>query len=278
METPRSVHFATMSRTPEPVNRTPSPVSIGTFALLCACFVLSGIAALVYQTAWTRQFAIVFGTSELAVATVLAAYMGGLALGAWLAERFLPRVTRPVLTYALLELGIAGSAVVVVPLLLWAREPRVAGNVRRAALAARQRSRRHHSLLSGQRVRRAGPADHADGRDAADAGALRGRRRSADRPAHRHAVRDEHRGRRGRRAAHRILAAARARPSAHHLGRRGAQRRRVPARRRAVAHASRLQSPRRDTSSMHHAAPRAAAASHGLTRSGNFPAPHGCCR
>ena len=43
---------------------------------------LSGVAALVYQTAWTRQFAIVFGTSELAVATVLAAYMGGLALGA----------------------------------------------------------------------------------------------------------------------------------------------------------------------------------------------------
>src|SRR6186713_635751 len=118
METPRSVHFATMSLTPETVNRTASPVPIGTFVLLCACFVLSGIAALVYQTAWTRQFAIVFGTSELAVATVLAAYMGGLALGALLAERFLPRVTRPVLTYALLELGIAGSAVIVVPLLL----------------------------------------------------------------------------------------------------------------------------------------------------------------
>ena len=76
-------------------------VSTGTLALLCACFLLSGIAALVYQTAWTRQFAIVFGTSELAVATVLAAYMGGLALGALLAERFLPRVNRPVLTYAL---------------------------------------------------------------------------------------------------------------------------------------------------------------------------------
>lgn len=109
-----------MSRTPETVNHTSPRVSIGTFALLCTCFVLSGIAALVYQTAWTRQFAIVFGTSELAVATVLAAYMGGLALGALLAERFLPRVTRPVLTYALLEIGIAVSAVFIVPLLLWA--------------------------------------------------------------------------------------------------------------------------------------------------------------
>ena len=94
-----------MSPRPAPVNRnTASPA---TLALLCACFALSGVAALVYQTAWTRQFAIVFGTSELAVATVLAAYMGGLALGALLAERFLPRVTRPVITYALLELGIA---------------------------------------------------------------------------------------------------------------------------------------------------------------------------
>ena len=94
-----------MSPSPEAVNH---PRATGaTLLLLCACFLLSGIAALIYQTAWTRQFAIVFGTSELAVATVLAAYMGGLALGAWLAERFLPRVTRPVLTYALLELGIA---------------------------------------------------------------------------------------------------------------------------------------------------------------------------
>ena len=52
-----------------------------TFALLLVCFVLSGFAALVYQTAWTREFAFVFGTSELAIAVVLAAYMAGLALG-----------------------------------------------------------------------------------------------------------------------------------------------------------------------------------------------------
>ena len=37
-----------------------------------ACFILSGFAALLYQTAWMRQFSLVFGTSELAVAAVLA--------------------------------------------------------------------------------------------------------------------------------------------------------------------------------------------------------------
>jgi spermidine synthase len=85
------------------------------------CFALSGFAALLYQTAWTRQFSLVFGTSELAVATVLAAYMGGLALGARTVERFLDRIRRPVLAYGILEFGV-GIAALAVPLLLLAAE------------------------------------------------------------------------------------------------------------------------------------------------------------
>lgn len=77
------------------------------------CFLLSGFAALLYQTAWTRAFAFVFGTSELAVATVLAAYMGGLAAGSWVAGRCAHRVRRPVLVYGLLEGGIAAAALAV---------------------------------------------------------------------------------------------------------------------------------------------------------------------
>ncbi len=79
-------------------------------ALLLACFFLSGFAALLYQTAWTRELSFVFGTSELAVAAVLAAYMGGLALGAAAAARYAARLRRPVLAYGVLELGIAVSA------------------------------------------------------------------------------------------------------------------------------------------------------------------------
>ena len=86
-----------------------------------ACFFLSGFAALLYQTAWLRQFSLVFGTSELAVATVLAAYMGGLALGSAVAGRYAGRVTRPVLVYGILEAGIALSALAVPLLLLAAR-------------------------------------------------------------------------------------------------------------------------------------------------------------
>jgi spermidine synthase len=83
------------------------------FAAVLACFVLSGFAALLFQTVWTRTFSFVFGTSELAVATVLAAYMGGLAAGSAVAARFAGRVRRPVWVYGALELAIALSALAV---------------------------------------------------------------------------------------------------------------------------------------------------------------------
>jgi len=83
------------------------------FSLLLVCFFVSGFAALLYQTAWTREFAFLFGTSELAVVAVLAAYMGGLALGAAAAARFVGRLRRPVLAYGVMELGIAICALFV---------------------------------------------------------------------------------------------------------------------------------------------------------------------
>lgn len=81
------------------------------------CFLLSGFAALLYQTAWMRQFSVVFGTSELAVAIVLSSYMAGLALGAILAGRFVHRISRPVLVYGVLE-GIIALSALSVPYLL----------------------------------------------------------------------------------------------------------------------------------------------------------------
>jgi spermidine synthase len=75
--------------------------------LVIACFALSGFSALLYQTAWMRLFAVSLGTSEVAVAVVLAGYMAGLALGAAVAARYIARVRRPVLVYGLLEAAIA---------------------------------------------------------------------------------------------------------------------------------------------------------------------------
>jgi spermidine synthase len=59
---------------------------------------------------------LVFGATTLAVSTVLAAFMGGLALGSALAGRTGTRIKRPVRAYGLLEIGIALYALAV-PLL-----------------------------------------------------------------------------------------------------------------------------------------------------------------
>lgn len=59
----------------------------------------------------------VFGTSHVAVATVLAAYMAGLALGAALAARYVPALRRPVLVYGVLE-GFIGITALLVSVLL----------------------------------------------------------------------------------------------------------------------------------------------------------------
>jgi hypothetical protein len=40
------------------------------FALVAACFLVSGFAALLYETVWLRQFAVLLGTSEQALAIV----------------------------------------------------------------------------------------------------------------------------------------------------------------------------------------------------------------
>lgn len=73
---------------------------------LLPLFIFSGATSLVYQALWVRQLHLVVGTSQVAVATVLAAFMTGLALGGFLGGRFADGARRPVLTYAVLEAGI----------------------------------------------------------------------------------------------------------------------------------------------------------------------------
>ncbi len=85
------------------------------FILLLFCFLLSGFSGLAYQTAWSMEFGLVFGASELALVTVLAAYMAGLALGAGIGGHLAYRLKRPILTYAVLELAI-GLAALAIPM------------------------------------------------------------------------------------------------------------------------------------------------------------------
>ncbi|MET0620075.1 MAG: fused MFS/spermidine synthase [Thermoanaerobaculia bacterium] len=89
---------------------------------LLAVFTFSGASGLVYEVLWTRRLTHIFGSTTLAVSTVLAAFMGGLAagsylLGAW-ADRHRDRALR---TYGLLEIAI-GILALAVPTLLKAVE------------------------------------------------------------------------------------------------------------------------------------------------------------
>jgi spermidine synthase len=79
----------------------------------------SGACALVYQTAWLREFRLIFGASTSATAAVLAVFMGGLGVGSLLLGRRADEHPRPLALYAYLEAGIAASAAVS-PFLLWA--------------------------------------------------------------------------------------------------------------------------------------------------------------
>ncbi|MFZ5479646.1 MAG: fused MFS/spermidine synthase [Myxococcota bacterium] len=80
--------------------------------MLGLVFFLSGATALVYESVWGRELHLVFGTSQFAIATVLAAFMTGLALGGAIATRLVHRVTRPLRVYAALEAVVALYALV----------------------------------------------------------------------------------------------------------------------------------------------------------------------
>ena len=81
--------------------------------LIGVCFVLSGATALIYEVLWARMLGLVFGATTLAVSAVLAAFMGGLAIGSALAGRFGARVKRPVRWYGAIEIAIGLYALIV---------------------------------------------------------------------------------------------------------------------------------------------------------------------
>ena len=68
-----------------------------------ACFLLSGAAGLVYEVVWTRMLAQIFGNTTYAVATVLAAFMAGLAFGSYLFGRLADRGKNGFQLYGILE-------------------------------------------------------------------------------------------------------------------------------------------------------------------------------
>jgi spermidine synthase len=84
---------------------------------------LSGATSLVYEVVWLRKLILIFGSTQFATSTVLSTFMGGLALGAFVAGRRLARTRMaPLKIYGMLEIGI-GIYALLVPFLFRALSP-----------------------------------------------------------------------------------------------------------------------------------------------------------
>ncbi|MBI3349255.1 MAG: fused MFS/spermidine synthase [Burkholderiales bacterium] len=75
-------------------------------------FVLSGCAALIYQSLWAHYLGLTLGHAAYAQTLVLMMFMGGMALGAWGISRVTQSLRRPVAVYAGAEalIGVLGLA------------------------------------------------------------------------------------------------------------------------------------------------------------------------
>lgn len=90
---------------PASAEAAPGPGNAGRTVVVL--FVLSGFAALVYQVLFAKMLSSTFGSAATATQTVLATYMGGMALGSWLGGRIAERRSDPVRVYAYCEMAIA---------------------------------------------------------------------------------------------------------------------------------------------------------------------------
>ncbi len=76
-------------------------------------FFVSGACGLIYEVVWSRMMSLILGRSVLAVGIVLAAFMSGIALGSYVLGKYADRSKNPLRLYALYELGIGLTALVV---------------------------------------------------------------------------------------------------------------------------------------------------------------------
>ncbi len=85
----------------------------GLLVLASVLFFLSGAAGLAYEVVWFRRFAHAWGSSPLALGSVVASFLLGLGLGARVLGGLAARVPNPLLWYGLAEIAVAALALLV---------------------------------------------------------------------------------------------------------------------------------------------------------------------
>ncbi|MCY4553910.1 MAG: fused MFS/spermidine synthase, partial [Candidatus Poribacteria bacterium] len=76
---------------------------------------ISGFCALAYEVLWTRIMVFFLGSTTYAFATMLAAFLFGIALGSMLLARWVDRIKQPVAIFGIIQLGIGLFALILMP-------------------------------------------------------------------------------------------------------------------------------------------------------------------
>ncbi|MEO5961461.1 MAG: fused MFS/spermidine synthase, partial [Opitutaceae bacterium] len=97
--------------TDSPPSATTSPPRF--LPLLLLLFVGSGCAALIYEIVWFQLLQLVIGSSAVSLGVLLGTFMGGMCIGSLALPRFVSKTRHPLRVYAMLEVGIALSGILV---------------------------------------------------------------------------------------------------------------------------------------------------------------------
>ena len=81
--------------------------------ILITLYLVSGAASLAYEILWTRMLSLQFGVSIFGVVVTVAAFMAGLGAGSFVGTRWSQKTQHPLRLFAILELCVAGTALVI---------------------------------------------------------------------------------------------------------------------------------------------------------------------
>ena len=81
--------------------------------MVLTLFLGSGCSALIYEIVWFQLLSLVIGSSALSLGVLLGTYMAGMCLGSLAFARVVPAAAHPLRVYAMLEVGIAAFALLI---------------------------------------------------------------------------------------------------------------------------------------------------------------------
>ena len=76
---------------------------------------ISGFCALAYEVLWTRIMVFFLGSTTYAFATMLAAFLFGIAVGSMVFARWVDRIKQPIAVFGVIQLGIGLFALILMP-------------------------------------------------------------------------------------------------------------------------------------------------------------------